>query len=185
MNSIKCSTAPASRRRVEDVIAGLQNPAHKHMLQIWLQHWWGEVVYDLDAIMETVSEDISYRWFGTEQLGGEIYEDSSEFARSMYRSMFDAKLMPGGPFDGERWAFADWGMTLEAVFTSAFPGAMLKGKSAQSDPDQLYLVQWPMMISFPFDRERWLMKGEIMYPGPPQKIEPTDRATISRLLGHG
>jgi hypothetical protein len=183
MSAIKCSTAPDTRRRVEGVIADLKNPDHKRMLQTWLRHWWGEVVYDIDACIETVTDKISYRWYGTDQIGDGVHEDSRDFARTMYQSMFDAKLMPGGPFDQERWAFNDWGLTLEAVFSSVFPGSMLKGKSAQPKPQGLYLVQWPMVVSLPFDRERWLIAGEIMYAGPPMQIEPADTSTVRRLLG--
>jgi hypothetical protein len=182
--AIQCSTAPQTRDRVKTVIAGLNDPKQKAMLEVWLKHWWGEVIYELDDCISTITEDISYRWYGTDQIGDGVHEDSREFARTMYQSMFDAKLMPGGPFDKERWAFGDWGMTLEAVFTSAFLGSMLKGASAQTDPNALYLVQWPMVVTFPFDHERQLLRGEIMYPGAPFQIEPTDLSTVSRLLGH-
>jgi hypothetical protein len=183
MSKIKCSTAHETRRRIESVLAGLGNPSHKQMLQTWLKHWWGEVVYDISAVMETVTDDISYRWHGTDQIGDGVCEDSSEFARKLYQSMFDAQLMPGGPFDGERWAFSNWGLMMEALFTSVFPGSMLKGSSAQLDPNGLYLVQWRMAVSHPFNPETALMAGEIMYAGAPLHIERTDRAMIRRLLG--
>lgn len=183
MTGIQCSTAPETRRRVQDQLARLENPRHRRMLEVWLRHWWAEIVYDLDAVMATVADDIAYRWYGTDQIGAGVEENSAEFARKMYQSMFDAQLMPGTPFDHERWAFGDWGLTLEALFVGAFPGSMLKGRSAQPDAQGLYLVQFPMMVSVPFDCERWLMKGEIMYAGAPLQVEPTDAQTIRRLLG--
>jgi hypothetical protein len=178
-----CSTAPETRRRIEAVIAGLEDPDHKRMLSVWLRHWWGEVTYDIEACIDTLTETASYRWYGTDQIGDGVHEDSAAFAQGMYQSMFDAGLMPGGPFDEERWAFGDWGLTLQAVFTSVFPGAMLKGASAQPDHEGLYLVQWPMVVAHPFDLARGLMQGELMYAGPPLHIEPADAGTIRRLLG--
>jgi hypothetical protein len=40
-----------------------------------------------------------------------------------------------------------------------------------------------MMVAIPFNIEKWLMKGEIMYAGAPLHIEPTDPATVRHLLG--
>jgi len=183
MSTIKCSTAPETYRRVEALLARLDNPNHKRMLKVWLQHWWGEVIYDLPMVMETVADDIAYRWYGTDQIGDGVDEKSAEFARNMYQAMFDAQLMPGGPFDNEHFAFGEQGLTVEGLFIGVFPSLMLKGNSAQPDPNQLYLVQFPMVVVVPFDCEKWLMKGEIMYAGEPLIIEPTDAATVRRLLG--
>ncbi|KJS09651.1 MAG: hypothetical protein VR73_01545 [Gammaproteobacteria bacterium BRH_c0] len=184
MSGIQCSTAAQTRQRVEAVIASFDNPNHKRMLEVWLKHWWGEVMYDLPAVMATVTDDIAYRWYGTDQIGDGMDQQSADLARTMYQSMFDAKLMPGGPFDNEHWAFGAKGLTLEALFIGLFPGSMLKGKSAQPDPEQRYLVQFPMMVSTPFDCDNWLMKAEIMYAGAPLNIVPADAQTVQRLLGH-
>ena len=183
MTGIQCSTAPQTRARVQALIARTDNPRHRRMLEVWLKHWWGEVIYDLEMVMETVTDDIVYRWYGTDQIGDGVDASSADFARKMYQAQFDAQLMPGGPFDQEHFAFGEQGLTLEGVFVSALPGALLKGKSAQPDPEQLYLVQFPMVVVTPFDCERWLMKGEIMYAGAPLSIEATDKATIRALLG--
>ncbi len=183
MAGLVSSTAPETRRRIDAMTARLENEDHRAMMAVWMRHWWGEVIYDIEACIDTVTDNISYRWYGTDQIGDGVHEDSSIFARGMYQGMFDAGLMPGGPFDQERFAFGDWGLMMEAVFTSVFPGSMLKGKSAQADPEALYLVQWPMMVSHPFVRDPWRMSGEIMYAGAPTGIEPADRATVERLLG--
>lgn len=183
MTGIICSTAAETKQRAERFIAGLTNPDDKRMMQVWLKHWWGEVTYDLDACVDTLTDTVSYRWYGTDQIGDGVCEDSREFARNMYQSMFDAGLMPGGPFDDEHWAFGESGVTLEATFVAVYPGSMLNGESAQADPNALYLVQWPMVVTLPFDRERWLISGEIMYAGAPTCIEPADASTVRRLLG--
>ncbi|MAT52775.1 MAG: hypothetical protein CMK32_16485 [Porticoccaceae bacterium] len=185
MTTIHCSTAPETRDRIESLIKRIDDPRHRRMLEVWLKHWWGEVIYDLTMVMETVTEDIVYRWHGTDQIGDGVDASSADFARNMYQTQFDAELMPGGPFDQEHFAFGEGGLTLEGIFVAVFPGAMLKGRSAQPDPEQLYLVQFPMVVTTPFDCDRWLMKGEIMYAGAPLNIEPTDAAAVRRLRGFG
>src|SRR3546814_19529998 len=47
------------------------------------------------------------RWDGTERLGQPRTARSREIARAMYGGMFETYQTPGGPFDQERWAFAD------------------------------------------------------------------------------
>jgi hypothetical protein len=177
------STAPESRARTQALIRETEVPEHRRMLQIWLDHWWAEVVYDIDTAMSTVTENVWYSFFGFPMYGEPQKITSREGARQVYQSMFDDGLMPGGPFDEERWAFGTWGMTLEAVFTSVYPGRMLSGLPQPLVPDLLYLIRWPMTVVFPIDLEKNQLRAEIMYSGEPFSIEPSDRATIARLLG--
>jgi hypothetical protein len=178
----KTSTAPESRARAAAFAKGLADPTQRRMLETWLDHWWAEVVYDIDTAMRTVSDDVSYRMYGAATMGEGLEIDGKEAARSVYQSMFDDGLMPGGPFDEEKFSFASWGMMMEALFTAVYPGAMLPGV-AGLEPETLYLMRWRMVVSFPFDLETGVLKGEIMYPGPPVSLEPTDRGEIARLLG--
>jgi hypothetical protein len=184
---MKCSTCPETRARFQKRIEALTDPWHREMLQIWLAHWWGEVRYDIDAVMATITADISYRSYGTSVFGPPVVFNSAEQARVMYIGYFEAGLMPGCPFDNERLAFADWGYCFESVATLAFFGANVLIPEKQLAPEQLYLVQIPLTVVTPFDKVAKKMSGETLYMGAPLAIEPTDRGTIARLLGreHG
>jgi hypothetical protein len=181
--TMKCSTCAEVRVRMDQRIAAETIPEHRRMLELWRDHWWGEVVYDIDAIMATVTPEISYRWHGTAAFGPGIVIDSEAAAREMYLAQFAAGLMPGAPFDAERIALGSWGMAWDARFTMAFPGSAVAVPGATLAPDRLYLMQLDMAVFHPFDRETGKMAGEIMYAGAPFNIEPTDRATIAHLLG--
>jgi hypothetical protein len=177
------STAPETRVRLLGLVNSLSDPDQQRMLQIWLHHWWGEVVYDIDAVRATMSHDIRYRCYGADTFGKDIAIDGIAAAEAMYRAQFDRGLMPGGPFDDERVAFGAWGMSIDAVFTSVFPGEMLPGVTPRLDAEALYLVTWRMAVAHPMDAKKGLMSGEILYPGPPLSIAPAGRDTIAYLLG--
>jgi hypothetical protein len=179
---IQTSTAPESRARAAAMAKQLANPAQKAMLEIWLDHWWAEVGYDIDTAMRTLSDDVVYRMYGASTFGDALAIDGKDAARATYQSLFDAGLMPGGPFDDEQFSFAPWGMMMEAVFTSVYTGQMLPG-IAGLEPESLYKMRWRMAVSFPFDLDAGVLKGEIMYPGPPLSMAASDRAEIARLLG--
>lgn len=176
------STAPETRDRIAAMADRLTNPDHKAMMAIWLDHWWGEVIYDIAPVMRTLSPDVMYRSYGARTFGDTIAIDGHDQARAMYLSLFDAGLMPGGPIDDEKFYFGDQGVMFEGVFTSVFPGQMMPGVPGLK-PEELYLVSYRMAVSHPFDLKAGVMKGEILYPGPLMSIEPSDRATIARLLG--
>src|SRR3546814_2457780 len=101
----------------------------------------------------------------------------------MYGGMFETYQTPGGPFDQERWAFADWGLMMEAVFTSVMRADFIEAERASAKSDELRLVQWPMTLVIPVNRASGLISGEIMYAGAPLHVEPCDRAMTFKLLG--
>ena len=176
------STAPETRARALALSERLANPEHKAMMDLWLEHWWGEVQYDIDPVIRTLSKDVTYRSYGAATFG-EVAIDGIDATRTMYQSMFDAGLMPGGPIDDERFAFGDWGMVMEGVFTAVFAGEMLSAGAPGLKPDGLYRMRWHMVVTLPMDMKAGLIKGEIMYPGPPLSIDPSDAAEVARLLG--
>jgi len=183
VDAVPVSTAPETRARLLALHTALPDPNQRRMLQIWLDHWWAEVVYDIDTVCATLSEDVAYRSYGAVTFGGDIRIDGIDAAAAMYRALFARGLMPGGPFDQERISFGDWGLHMDAVFTSVFPGDMLPGLALRPDPDALYLIRWHMAVAHPMDLRRSVMRAEIMYPGAPFLVEPAGRDTIEHLLG--
>lgn len=180
---LKYSTAPESYARTRELFDLLDDEWSRRCLDVWLRHWWGEVQYDLETCIATITPDVVYRWDGTERLGEPLNAHSRDFARTMYSEMFESHQTPGGPFDQERWAFGEWGLMMEAVFTSVMRADFVRDERPSAEPTALHLVQWPMTLIIPVDRESGLMSGEIMYAGAPLHVEPCDIAMTLKLLG--
>jgi nitrite reductase/ring-hydroxylating ferredoxin subunit len=100
----------------------------------------------------------------------------------MYQSIAGINLPIAGPFEDERFAFADWGMTCEAIQTGIFPGRFFPGHRETLDSEQLYLAQWHSLSSHPIDIERRLMLGETVYTGSAIRVERVDRSAIELML---
>jgi hypothetical protein len=175
-------TALECRDRLDATIASLENDMHRRWLQNWRDHWWAEVICDLDTIIGTLAPDPVYRLYGTSKFGPPVEINTTEEARAMYQSTIDQGVSPAGRPRDERWAFGDWGLTLECQHTIIFTGAMLAYADASLDADGLYRVTHRMSTLHPYD-ERALMMGEILYFSDPLAIEPTDRAELDRFLG--
>lgn len=155
------------------------------MLEIYRDHWWAEVISDVDAIMATMPTDaVSYHFDGLPLMMPEPWHFTDpKVARQMYQSIADLDLPIAGPFDNERFAFGDWGMSCEALLSSILPGRFLSGYHKKLDPDQLYFVQWHSVSTHPMDVERRLMLGENVFTGSAVRVEPVDRSAIAKMLG--
>lgn len=184
-------TCIETRDRIASFIATLDNEDHRTMVQVWSDHWWGEVVGDIDAIMATMPDDPAYQVYGPIDKGPMMQIEgkpgSAAIARIMYEQMLAADQLPGPPFENEKFVFTPFGMIVDSHSLSVAPGAALAGlvgdPSYAEDPDQLYLVRGPVSMIVPFDFERKLMLGELVYTGVPFSIEPVDHSIIRELLG--
>jgi hypothetical protein len=154
------------------------------MLEVYRDHWWGEVTSDVDSIMATMPSDrVSYHFDGTNFLMAQrvsFYEVAA--AWQMYQSIAGINLPIAGPFEDERFAFADWGMTCEAIQTGIYPGRFFPGHRETLDSEQLYLARWHSLSSHPIDIERRLMLGETVYTGSAIRVERVDRSAIELML---
>jgi hypothetical protein len=182
MNKIPRASESLARinRSIEDAACARD----RIMLEVYRDHWWGEVTGDVDAIMATMPTDrVTYHFDGSNLLMSErvsFYEIAA--ARQLYQSIADIDLPIAGPFENERFAFADWGMTCEAIQTGIYPGRFFPGYREALDPLQLYLVQWHSLSAHPIDIERRLMLGETVYSGSAIRAEPVDRSAIAFML---
>ena len=181
---ISIPRASESLARINTAIKDAGCARDRIMLEVFRDHWWGEVTSDVDAIMATMPTDrVSYQFDGTNLLMAQrvsFYEVAA--ARKMYQSIADMDLPIAGPSEGERFAFADWGMTCEAIQTGIYPGRFFPGHREPLDPQQLYLAQWHSFSSHPIDIERRLMLGESVYTGSAVRVEPVDRSAIDVML---
>jgi hypothetical protein len=173
-----------SLARINRAIQTAGRTRDRIMLEVFRDHWWGEVTSDVGAIMATMPSDrVSYHFDGSNFLMAErvsFYEVAA--ARNMYQSIADMNLPIAGPSEEERFAFADWGMTCEAIQTGIYPGRLFPGHREALDPKQLYLAQWHSFSSHPMDIKRRLMLGETVYTGSAIRVEPVDRTAIDLML---
>src|SRR3546814_1473120 len=107
----------------------------------------------------------------------------AEGARQLYQSAAEFDLPMAGPFENERWAFDDWGMTFEGLLSGVLRGSSLPGYDKPLDPEQLYLVSWRTMSLHPMNISRRLMLGETVYTGSIVRIDPADRTTVDQMFG--
>jgi hypothetical protein len=156
-----------SLRRINAAIAAAERPRDAIMLEVWRDHWLAEVANDVPAVMATLPErTVSYRFDGVGLFFNRYVEfHSTEAARDLYRGAAEGGLPMAGPFQDERWAFAEWGMVFEGINTVIVRGRSLQIQPHPLDPDGLYFLRWRSMSSHPIDVERRLMLGEHVFGG--------------------
>ncbi len=178
-------TVSDAMRRIEKSIAALENPRHRVMLEVYRDHWIAEVRNDVPAIMATLPDGpVSYRFDGIGLMIPEYLEiHHSEGARQLYQGAADMGLPMAGPFEEERWLFADWGMAFEGINVAILRGASLHVQPRPLDPQGLYLAKWRSMSTHPIDVERRLMLGEQVLTGGLISVDEVDASAVQRMLG--
>jgi hypothetical protein len=177
--------ARACHRRLREAIDGEASARNRLMLDIYRRHWWGEVTNDIDMIMATLPErDVHYRFDGHPFLMGEVVEFfTAAEARALYQSVIGQGVNTAGPFENERWAFADWGLVFEATLHGVYYGSMFDADALGLDPSALYWLSYPSVSLHPMDVDRKLMLGEIVYSGKPTRIEPVGDDVMKAMIG--
>ncbi|WP_109527497.1 hypothetical protein [Nocardia aurea] len=168
-----------TRSRLEKLIADTEAPRWRLGLEDFLQHWWAEVIGDLDAAMAAFESDVVFRTYGSM---GTSEEFTLEQRKAVYQAIQDAGMCAGGSWDNERFYFGDAGISMDATWTFVHYGAMLADHPEPVDPGALYLVQRPLNLQLPLTEEGHLV-GEILYAGHPSLVEPIDPARKDDLLG--
>ncbi len=181
---VEIPTVGDAMRRIEAAIAGLSDPRHKTMLEVYRDHWIGEVRNDVSAIMATMPEDtVSYRFDGIGLLIPDYWEfKTTPEARAMYQGAAEGGLPMAGPFQEERWAFADWGMVFEGILASIIRGRSLHLQPYPLEPEGLYLIRWRAISSHPMDVERRLMLGEHVFGGALVSLDAVDESAVDIML---
>jgi hypothetical protein len=173
------STLRETRSRLEKLTADVTEPRWRVGLEDFLQHWWSEVIGDLDAAMAVFSSEVEFRTYGSM---GTSSESTVEQRRAIYQTILDAGMCVGGSWDNERFLFGDWGILMEATWTFVHYGALIPDHPEPLDPAALYLVQRPLALIMPLTEEGHL-KGEVLYTGHPSLVEPIDPARKDEVLG--
>jgi hypothetical protein len=170
------TTAAETLARLDLLIERTEDPRHAAMLAAFRTHWWGEVLGDLDLAMSVLPALVQFSVRGAVRRPVEI--DTALAQRAHYQRTLDLGLNIGGALSRERFAFADWGMMLDAVLSGVTLGSLLD----PSPGDGFYLVHRPIVVVMPF-APNGQMLGEIAYMAAPTAIEPAGPETIRRLVG--
>jgi hypothetical protein len=149
---------------MEAIVAAVSDPWHRQMAGVVFEHYRAEVVGDLDAIIATLVPEPAYRLHGS-SLFGPIETTTAEETIALYKPLIDLGYPPAAALEGQRWAFADWGVVVQGTQTLVLPGAAFPGADATVDRSKAYLISYPLVGLHPFDRASGLMKGEIVFFG--------------------
>jgi hypothetical protein len=173
------SSLRETRTRLEKLIAEMTEPRWRLGLEDFLQHWWAEVIGDLDAAMSMFTSDVEFRSYGS--LGASS-EATVEERRAVYQAILDAGMLAAGSWDNERFLFGESAIMMEATWTFVHFGAMVNDHSEPLDPAAPYLVQRPLCLIMPIT-EVGHIKGEVLYVGQPSLVEPVDPTHMNEVLG--
>jgi hypothetical protein len=157
-------------------VEAVKDPWHKTMLANWRDHYWGEAAGDLELTMGTLAPDPIYRFNGSRVLGPPQDANTLEEVRAMYGGLIDMGYRPAGPLTDMKFAFADWGLMVQAVHTAVLPGRFLNVTGLIIDPNATYSITAGLSQSHPYDRKSGLMMGEIVF-----SADPTDIRRIERI----
>jgi hypothetical protein len=174
------ATAAEAFARIDALLGTLKNPRHRRMLSAFRAHWHGEVTGDLDAAMAVVCDDSRFAVLGALPSGQAFEVDDIRAHRAVYQVMPDMGLNAGGVFSDERFAFADWGLVMEAVYSNVVYGSML-ANVGDHDPKALFLFHAPlvMICSFTADGK---MASKRDYFGAVSSVEPADKDALRKLV---
>lgn len=141
-------------------------PRRKAILAVMKEHLKWEVLGQPDRILESVSPDAVYRFYG---LGQTVEYRGLAEIRDFYQELADsgANVLQ---LDIEHLAVADWGLAAHGIWHQVYPGSALLGPdglvrdASVDDAEARYLVSQRMSWFFPFsDDEQPLLLGEIVY----------------------
>jgi hypothetical protein len=142
------------------------DPRRKAILAVMKDHLKWEVLGQPDRILESVSPDAVYRFYG---LGQVVEYRGLDEIRDFYQGLADsgANVLQ---LDIEHLAVADWGLAAHGIWHQVYPGSALLGPdglvqdASVDDADADYLVSQRMSWFFPFTAdEQPLLLGEIVY----------------------
>jgi hypothetical protein len=180
------STARESLARLNASIARLRDQRQKDWLATYRDHWWNEVIGDVDGVMRTMSHGpIHYTFDGHSFMSADssmAVINNYAATRAMYEGVVALGAKMAGPIDRERIMFDDEGLTVSCILTTIYPGIYLSGHNEPIDPESFYLVRWPNVTMIRFDSEG-LMMGEEIMNGAPILVQRVEPSAVDSLIG--
>lgn len=179
------STARQSLARLDARITAETDARRRGWLSTYRAHWWGEVINDVDMVMETMSHGpISYSFDGhpfmTPESGMANIVDRAG-TRAMYEGVVALGVRMAGPFDDERVLFDEHGIVITCLLSAVYPGVFLTKHSEPVDLAGIYLVRWPNVTMMRFDADGLIM-GEDIINGAPILVQQVDGSQVDMLV---
>jgi hypothetical protein len=180
---LQFSTSRQSLARLNSRIDAIEDPRQKGWLSVYRDHWWGEVVGDVDAVMATMSHGpIHYSFDGHPFMVADMTAiRTHEDTRRMYQGVVDLGVKMAGPVDDERIAFDNEGLIVACTLSAIYPAVFLSVHAGRIEPGGFYLLRWPNVTMIRFD-DAGLMKGEGIINGAPLVVRQVDEALMGSLI---
>jgi ketosteroid isomerase-like protein len=148
--------------KVEERLASETDPVLRRNLETVLEHMKAEAVGDIDGLLETLSDDVAYHAYGTDEaLMNPVGKDG-------VRAFYEAFIASGATrlqLEIDRLVVDRDCVLTEGVMRMAYPGTTLAARGiAVDDPDAYYLYEARMATLWPMD-ETGKARGEDTYTG--------------------
>lgn len=148
--------------KVEERLATESDPLRRRNLETVLAHMKAEARGDIDGLLATLSDDVAYHAYGTDDPA------LNPVGRSAVRAFYENFIASGATrlqFDIDRLVVDRDCVVTEGVMRMAYPGRTLAARGIEvDDPDAYYLYEARMATFWPFD-EHGLARGEDTYTG--------------------
>lgn len=145
-DDVEIATAP-----YREILAALERPRHRQMLEMLIEHIRCVVVRDLDGIMATLSDDPHFVMWGPK---GDVGSKGYEATRTKYANSGFARSMKNQYVTIERYVIDDDTLALELTSTQLLPWQLAKAQGyAIEEESGQYAVHRRSAFFVPFDEE--------------------------------
>jgi ketosteroid isomerase-like protein len=148
--------------KVEERLATETDPVLRRNLATVLEHMRAEAVGDIDGLLETLSDDVRYHAYGTDE--PLLNPDGRDGVRAFY----DAFIASGATrlqFEIDRLVVDRDCVVTEGVMRMAYPGSTLRARGIDvDDAGAFYLYEARMCTLWPMN-DRGFARGEDTYTG--------------------
>ena len=149
-------------RKVEERLAVETDPILRRNLETVLAHMKAEMRGDVDGLLATLSDDVSYHAYGAPDPA------SSPTGKDEVRGFYERFIASGAgrlQLDIDRLIVDRHAILTEGVMRMAYPGRTLLAMGIEvDDPDAHYLYEARMATIWPIDDDG-LARGEDTYTG--------------------
>lgn len=146
-------------RLIDELLETESDEWRRHMLSQLKEHVQAECGSDLDALIETMSDNPRFHiWTATEDSGPKGHDALREFYAGLIASgsnRFEYAV--------ERIVIGDDTLVTEGELYTPFSGEMLKQMGLDRDPTRMYATRGRTVTFWPFERDTGKIIGEDIY----------------------
>lgn len=146
---------------VADRLAKTDNPRHRHLLQVLLDHLEAEATKDFARLLSTLSDDPQYH-FWIADAGFDSGPKGLDAVTAHYTQLYEEGRNTV-QYDIERIVVDDYCIVTEGEFHQVYPGSVLLARGLEvDDPASPYALSMRLVLFWPYDEEGKLI-GEDSY----------------------